>query len=493
MSDLPAFLLARKFIPPLLAAIVLGVALYFGGQSYQVIGLAALDRLRQVLAYGLGIAEIAVLAVLVHRFLRYIVLDGLVARALGTPVPALLIQISGLMVVVTAAAAVFSIVFQQDLTILWAASGVLGLVFGMALKDMILDVFTGIALHLDRPIRLGDIVQLHRMGDQLVEGKVLEISWRATRLLDDFGNVVIVPNSRLGAATITNFSAPDPTCWFIVPVTLDADVPPPRAIRILEAAAVEGIAAFTSPTGSAPMVAAKGLTSTGVDYIICLRVPPEKRLSARDAVVQQVWKHLTQAGLKPAWPKVAQAEAHLTEPPREGLTPAEVALLFSATPLFRDLSEATRGHLASLVRYRTFSAGAVLVQAGEAAASLYLVLEGLVLIDAGRAPKGQKAAPPRLEGPGGLVGTQAVLMAEGYSETVRCRTALRAAELDQPALGRLLASDSTLARMLSRRLADEMRCTQASLTGRRLMAPDEELTEDILAGIRRAFPNVVIP
>ena len=497
MTDLSPFRLARKFLPPLLLAIVLGIALYFGGRSYQLIGLAALDRLRDVLAYGLGIAEIAVLALLVHRFIRYIVLDGLVARALGTPVPALLTQISGLIVVVVAGAAVFSIVFQQDLTILWAASGVLGLVFGMAVKDMILDVFTGIALNLDRPIRIGDIVQVHRTGDQLIEGRVLEISWRATRLLDDFGNIVIVPNSRLGAATITNFSVPEPVCWIIVPVTLDAEVPPQRAQRILEAAAVEGLATLTPagappPAGGpAPFVSAKGLTATGVEYSVCLPVPVDKRMGARNAVVQRVWQHLGRAGLKPAWPKLERHEVEAGGAPREALTPAEIAQLFAATPLFRDFSEPARARLAAVARPRTLAAGTVLVQAGEAAAALYLVLEGLVLIEAGRGPAGRTAAAPRLQGPGGLIGAQAVLMAEGHGETVRCRTAVQVAELDQPALGRLLAADPALAPALARRLAEEARAAaQTAGTGRRLLAAEGELAEDILSVLRRTFPSL---
>lgn len=488
------FQLARLLLPPLLVAILLGIALYFGGQSYQVIGLAALDRLREVLGYALGMAEITVLAVLVHRFIRYIVLDGLVARALGTPVPALLVQISGLLVVVLAGAAMFRIVFQQDLTILWAASGVLGLVFGMALKDMILDVFTGIALNLDRPIRIGDTVQLHRTGDQVVEGKVLEISWRATRLLDDFGNVVIIPNSRLGAATITNFSVPAATGWIIVPVTLDAEVPPQRAMRILEAAAVEGLAAFAAPGTPAPFVGAKGLSANGVDYSVCLCVPADKRIGARSAVVQQVWKHLTQAGLKPAWPKLARLEAAAPGAPRDGLTAAEVAQLFSATPLFRDIAASALERLAEDAQFRTLPPGAVLVQAGEAAAALFLLLEGLVLVESGRGRGGQAPAPPRLQGPGALIGSQAALMAEGYGETVRCRTAVQVAEIDQRALGRLLAGDPALAAALSRRLAEEMQAAApSSPAGRRLLAPDGDLAGDILAGLRRTFPNLPIP
>ena len=491
----PSFFLARKFLAPLIGAIVLGIALYFGGLSYQMFGLAALDRLRRVLAYGLGIGEITLLAVLAQRFIRYIVLDALVARALGTPVPALLAQLSGLVVTVVAAAAIFGIVFQQDLTVLWAASGVLGFVFGMALKDMILDVFTGIALNLDRPIRIGDLVQLHRTGDQVIEGKVLEISWRATRLLDDFGNVVIVPNSRLGAATITNFSVPTPWCWIVVPVTLDADVPPLRAVRILEAAALEGLAPVALPDAAAPWVGAKAVTTTGIEYSVCLCVPSDKRMSTRNLVVQQIWKHLTQAGIKPSWPKLERVEAPSSAGTlREAPTPSQVSMLLATTALFQDAPKDALDPLAEGARYRTLAAGTVMVQAGEAAPALYLILEGLAMADSPRSHGGQKTEMPRLQGPGALIGSSAALLAEAYPETIRCRTAVRVAEIDQPLLSRLLAAHPDLALALSRRLAEGIQADPRAQAARlRRSGPADDLACDILAGIRRAFPDAPIP
>jgi small-conductance mechanosensitive channel/CRP-like cAMP-binding protein len=488
-----SFNLARKFLVPLLVAILLGSALYFGGQSYHVVGLAAFESMQQVLTYGVGIAEIIVVALLIYRFLRYIVLEGVVAGSLGTPVPRLLIQLSALIVVIAATAAILGIVFKQDLTVLWAASGVLGFVFGMALKDMILDVFTGIALNLDRPIRIGDIVQLHRTGDQVIEGKVLEINWRATRLLDDFGNVVIVPNSRLGGATITNFSMPDLTCWIIVPVTLDAEIPPARATRILEAAAVEGIGPFLSPDGGTPFVGIKALTATGIDYVVCLPVLANKRMGARTAVVQQVWRHLTQAGIRPSAPKLVEIDPVAELALREAPFSRQVALLFGGTALFQDFPAPAREHLARTVLQHTLAPQTVLVQAGEAATAIFLVLEGLVSVEERGGTTLSKGEPPRLWGPGSLLGARATLMAEGYDQTIRCRTTVRVAEISLPILEGLFAAYPGLMRILSRRLAEEITSSPqpAGMTSR-LMVSSEDPAADVLATLRRLFPEIDI-
>ncbi|MEI8395794.1 MAG: mechanosensitive ion channel domain-containing protein [Rhodospirillaceae bacterium] len=479
---------------PLLFAVVFGAPLYLGDKSYQTIGLAALDSMHQTLVYGLGAGEIIVVAVLVNRFIRYVILEGLVARALGTPVPGLLIQLSGLVVVVTAAAAMFGIVFKQDLTVLWAASGVLGFVFGMALKDMILDVFTGIALNLDRPIRIGDVVQLHRTGDLVIEGKVLEISWRATRLLDDFGNVVIVPNSRLGAATITNFSLPESCSWIIVPVTLDADVPPERAIRILEAAAIEATGVLIGAEAPAPWVGAKGLTTHGVEYSVCLRVPIADRMNARNLTVRHIWKHLHQVGLKPAWPKLEQVEAEDAMSRQDASTPELLATLLGMTPLFRGLPQPALALLAEGAAARALAPGAVITQAGEVAEALYLLLEGLAQAENTRAQGRRTKAIPRLMGPGALVGAQALLLSEGYGETTRCRTAVQLVAFDLPLIGRLLKTFPDLAPLLARRLAEAMGTDAGQFTtSRRRFGSRADLIEDVLADMRRTFPELELP
>ncbi len=77
------------------------------------------------------------------------------ASALGAPVPRVLSQLSSLMVYGTACLAIAGIVFKQDLTVLWAASGVAGIVLGMALQQMLTDVFAGLAMNFDAPFRLG--------------------------------------------------------------------------------------------------------------------------------------------------------------------------------------------------------------------------------------------------------------------------------------------------------------------------------------------------
>lgn len=102
--------------------------------------------------------------------------DGLVAPIARRSVPKLLKSAFAVIIFICAIAGILSFVFGRNVTAIWATSGVLGIVLGFALRNMIQDVFTGIALNLDSSIRENDWVALHHRDFNLEQyGKVLNI------------------------------------------------------------------------------------------------------------------------------------------------------------------------------------------------------------------------------------------------------------------------------------------------------------------------------
>ncbi len=82
----------------------------------------------------------------------------------GTRVPRLALQIGSFLLYVVILAAAINLVFRQSLTAILGASGVIGLVLGFALRGLVSDVFSGIALQLDRSIALGDWLDFQYRG-----------------------------------------------------------------------------------------------------------------------------------------------------------------------------------------------------------------------------------------------------------------------------------------------------------------------------------------
>ena len=86
------------------------------------------------------------------------------------------------------------------------ALGVGGLAVALALQDTLSNLFAGLHLLADRPIRVGDFV---RLTQDNVEGHVVDVGWRSTRVRLLQNNVVIIPNKKVAESTIVNYDLPD--------------------------------------------------------------------------------------------------------------------------------------------------------------------------------------------------------------------------------------------------------------------------------------------
>ncbi len=476
----------NKLLLPLAGCLLLGGALYLEGSAYQVAGAEALESGWRVLGYALSIGLILSLATLLQRVIQYVVLDGLVAGAMGAPVPRLLSQLSGLLIFLLAFGAIAGFVFKQDLTVLWAASGVAGVVLGMALRELLLDIFTGLALNLDRPVKIGDHVRLHKAGDDVLQGRIVEISWRSTRLKDDMGNLVIVPNSRIAASTITNHSMPEPWLEFMVTLVLDAGVPTDRALRILEAAVIEASLSFATPTAPPPYIRVRAVTLNGVEYGVFFNPPVEKRFRARSVVLEHVLRHLDRAGLRPAWPKGERASGDPETGVWRSVEAEGLARLLATTAPLSALDADDRVVLAAAIRQRRLPAGLTLVQAGETAVAFHIVIEGLLTAESARArtagAAGGASAVPL--GPGRLVGAGALLLGAAHGETVRCRTDALVGEITMDTLRLVLERRPEAAQALS--LAAAALLVQDGGAARGAFAGEADLAADILSNLRRS-------
>ena len=128
---------------------------------------------------------------------------------------------------------VLATVFEQSVTGIWATSGVFGIVVGIALRNVILDVFIGLSMHVEQPFRIGDWVMVHQNRREThIIGQVIEINWRTTRLKTTEKNMIVVPNSRIEETILTNYMKPKPHFRVDLEYVLDYSVPPNRAIRI---------------------------------------------------------------------------------------------------------------------------------------------------------------------------------------------------------------------------------------------------------------------
>lgn len=131
------------------------------------------------------------------------------------------------------------ILFQTigiKITPILGALGVGGLAVALALQDTLANFFAGMQVMASKQINLGDYVQL----DSSHEGFVSDIGWRAATLKMLNNNVVVVPNTKLAQAIVTNYSLEerDFAVRMTIGVAYDSDLEKVERVTIETARAV---------------------------------------------------------------------------------------------------------------------------------------------------------------------------------------------------------------------------------------------------------------
>ncbi|MCX8035098.1 MAG: mechanosensitive ion channel family protein [Candidatus Dojkabacteria bacterium] len=103
--------------------------------------------------------------------------------------------------------------FRIDLTPFLATIGVGGLIAGFALQPTLVNFFAGFNLLSDKPIQIGDFVEL---PDINLMGIIEDIGWRSTRIRTLPNQIIVIPNSKLIDSIIVNDSKPDPEVAVLV-------------------------------------------------------------------------------------------------------------------------------------------------------------------------------------------------------------------------------------------------------------------------------------
>lgn len=200
-------------------------------------------------------------------------------------------DLASVLVYVIAFVGIMDTVLKQPVTNVLATSGVLAIVLGLALQNTLADVFSGLAINIEQPFRAGDWVTLN----DRVEGQVIEINWRATRLKTAGNEIVVIPNSVIAKAIVTNHRRLLESGLCTLRLSVDHRIPPPRVMQALQAAAKDcpGIA-----PGTPPLAYACGFTDSLIAYELYVGVDDFERMEAvRSALIVRVTGNLDDTGI----------------------------------------------------------------------------------------------------------------------------------------------------------------------------------------------------
>ncbi len=199
-------------------------------------------------------------------------------------------------------------------TSMFAVLGAAGLAVGLALKDSLSNIASGVMLIVLRPFRAGDHVVAAGQ-----EGTVLEIRVFQTRLRAFDHRVVILPNSQITTAPIINYSAlPQRRFEVSVGVGYDDDLQQARSV-LLQIARDEPLV-LDEPE---PVVRVVNLGESSVDLVLHAFANNADFVEARSRVIEAVRNELIGHGLNIPYP---QRDLHVYHSDADGRPIADILL-----------------------------------------------------------------------------------------------------------------------------------------------------------------------
>jgi small-conductance mechanosensitive channel/CRP-like cAMP-binding protein len=262
---------------------------------------------------------------------------------------------------------VATFVFEDKLL---TTSAVGAVVVGFALQDTLGNAFAGLAIQSEKPFRVGNWI---RVGD--FEGRVAEVTWRATKLRTKTGNFVVVPNNIVAQQAITNYSEP------AVPTRLELEVgasylstPGEVKSAVLEALG-QVPRVLKAP---APDALLQTFDGSAISYRVRFWVEDyELDDETRDEVRTAIYYAFGRRGIEIPWPIQVGYDRQWQDPDLAAHQ-AERERILGNVDLFMQLTGEQRRGIAAATTTRMFGNGEAIVRQGTAGDSMFVVCSGQV-------------------------------------------------------------------------------------------------------------------
>ena len=242
---------------------------------------------------------------LVTKFVRFVLDHELLPRLnLRAGVPVAISTIVGYVLVVTGfvlATAALGI----DLTKVTLLAGALGIGVGLGLQNVVSNFASGLILMLERPINVGDQIDV---GGVL--GEVKRIGVRSSTIRTFQGAEVIVPNSDLASKQVTNWTLSDRARRYEIDVAVEYGSDPAQVLRLLEGAVTDLPGIQKVP---APRALFTGFGDSSLDFRLLAWVESvDIGLQAQNSMRMAILRALDTAGIAMPFP---QRELHIRYAP----------------------------------------------------------------------------------------------------------------------------------------------------------------------------------
>lgn len=394
--------------------------------------------------------------------------------------PKLLVDLCRVVSILIGGAIVLSQVWGADLAGLATALGVTSIVLGLALQDPLGSILTGIMLLFERPFNIGDWL---KVGD--AEGQVIDMNWRAVRLLTEDRQVFIVPHQILGKEVICNHTAPDRIYFGSIKVGFSYDNPPNVVRQVLFNTALSIPGILAEPEPDAQTISYDDFVIT---YEVGFFVKDYLQIgSAQNEFMTRIWYAARRNNLTLyhyQYKGAVESAASKTESTASKLSQgfSSIPALIPVTKEQSSLDELTKG---TIVEH--FGTGETAIRQGNRVFSMYIIIAGeavmTVLSDTGEELEVVKLSR------GEFFGVMALFSREPSPVSITAVEDMEVMAIDADAVNALIERQPSLSREIAQVI--EMR-RHAINVAQRTNRHEKRSTQSQLEEELRSHPNITL-
>ncbi len=435
-------------------------------------------------AHTLGTVSLLLLLTVLGRAAFLLVVDWFLDTRLARPLPRIIRDIAqglvyaGVLLVALRAAGV-------EPGSLLTTSALLTAVIGLSLQDTLGNLFAGLSIQAQRPFEVDDWIQIDQ--DNRFIGRVIEINWRATKVITLEQIELIIPNSALAKTPIRNYTKPAPLARRTIDVLGPYDVSPRRMQAALLRALWHVPGVLAEP---APFVLVPRFADSGIAYQLCYFIDDFARRDRIDTTVRtRIWYVLERERISMPFPTQTLQLAEgpeVRERKERGQRRRRLEAL-RGVDFLTSVPPPLLERLAERSQTCHFAAGEIILRQGDVGHELFILQTGEVSVVVGRAG-GSTAEVARL-GAGKFLGEMSLMTGEPRSATVQAVGECEMVKVDKEAFHDILADAPSLAEQITRVLVARQGEIEENLSSRTARSPvDADARNSALLGkIRRFF------
>lgn len=377
--------------------------------------------------------------------------------------------------------------YGVDLSGVIATSAVVTAILALSLQATLGNILGGVALQLDKSVRVGDWLQL----DNGRQGRVREIRWRHTVLETRDWDTLIIPNATLLAATIMILGKREGEPLqhrMLINFNVDFRYGPAEVIRAVEEAIrkspIDGVAESPPPSCVCLDFARDGRDSFAF-YSLRYHLTDLSRDDVVSSAVRvRLYAALKRAGIPLAVPAaqifVEQDDVERRERKQKREMDRRMSAL-RAVEILKPLTEAELANIADSLQRTPFAAGETITKQGSVAHWLYILIEGSVEVriaiegspeggpggeerPSRAEPQGVERVVAKLTAPS-FFGEMGLMTGEPRSATVVAVTDVECYRLGREAFRAIIAHRPEVASEVSELLAERRVGLEAAMDG----------------------------